>query len=298
MRIMTLDIGGTSIKSAFCQDGQLSAADETPTQAGMGGAHVIGRAIEIIHKYAEHTPFDRIGISTAGQVDPVRGRIIYANKNIPGYTGTEIRRTMEREFGVLTAVANDVNAAAVGEAHFGAGRGERNFACLTYGTGVGGALYLNGELYPGSSFSAGEFGALIIHPEDRHPEEDMYSGCYEKYASATALVQRAMELDPSLDNGRRIFSQIQDPAVRRIVDSWITEILFGLVTITHMINPSCLILGGGVMEQDYVLEQIRLRLPELIMPSFRHVQLRRAELGNRAGLLGAAVCAEQLAQNS
>lgn len=294
MNIMTLDIGGTAIKSALCRDGQLSSPDEFPTQAEAGGAHVIGRALEIIHRYAEKASFDRIGISTAGQVDPVRGRIIYANKNIPGYTGTEISQIMEQEFAVPTAVENDVNAAAIGEAHFGAGRGERDFACLTYGTGVGGALFLNGELYHGSSCSAGEFGALITHPEDRRPQEDMYSGCYEKYASATALVQRAAKLDPSMDSGRRIFSRADEPGVRQLIDDWITEILIGLVTITHMMNPSCFILGGGVMEQPYILEQITLRLPELIMPSFRHVRIRRAELGNRAGLLGAAVCAEQI----
>ena len=294
MNIMTLDIGGTAIKSAVYADQTLVSPAEHPTQASLGGAHVLNRAVEIIRRYAKDHSFDRIGISTAGQVDPARGCIVYANKNIPGYTGTEIRSRMEEEFGVPTAVINDVNSAAVAEAHFGAGRGQRDFACLTYGTGVGGALFTGGALYLGSSCSAGEFGAIITHPEERCPQEDMYSGCYEKYASSTALVRMAMRLDPALDNGRAIFAQKNDPAVRRIIDDWITEILYGLVTITHMMNPSCLILGGGVMEQPYVLQQIQARLYESIMPSFRHVLVRKAELGNRAGLLGAAVSAGEM----
>jgi len=289
MKIMVLDIGGTAIKSAICQDGTLFMEQETPTEASLGGAHVVEKAKELITSYQKKSSFDRIGISTAGQVDPQKGSIIYANQNIPGYTGTPLACILKEAFGVPVSVENDVNAAALGEAVYGAGREEKNFACLTYGTGVGGALYLNGQLYSGSSCSAGEFGAMVTHPEMRNPEADFYSGCYEKYASATALVKRAMEFDSSLINGRLVFSRIQEPGVRKVIDHWIDEIVWGLVTVTHMMNPSCLILGGGVMEQPYVLEQIQTKLYRNIMPSFRHVKLRRAELGNRAGMLGASV---------
>lgn len=292
MKSMVLDIGGTAIKSAIYENGVLSDIRETPTEAAKGGAHVMARAKEILASYQGSHPFERIGISTAGQVDPTLGRIIYANPNIPDYTGTPIREIMEEAFCVPVAVENDVNAAAIGEAHFGAGREYQDFACLTYGTGIGGALFLRGELYSGSSFSAGEFGAMVIHPEDRDPQKDLFSGCYEKYASATALVRRAMEYDPSLTNGRLIFARMDEPAVRRIIDGWILEIVYGLTVITHMLNPSCIILGGGVMEQPYVLEQVREKLYEHIMPSFRHVNIVKASLGNRAGMLGAAFLAE------
>lgn len=290
MTTMVLDVGGTAIKSAICTDGILADIQETPTEADKGGPHVAERMKNIIAEYLQkHTSFKGIGISTAGQVNPVLGQIIYANENIPGYTGTRLKEMMEKEFHIPTYVENDVNAAAIGESVFGAGKGRRNFACLTYGTGVGGAIFYDGKLYSGSSYSAGEFGAIVTHPEKRQADEDLFSGCYEKYASATALVNSAMQFDASLSNGRRIFEEINNPEVKQIVDGWIGEIIYGLITIVHMLNPECIILGGGIMEQPYLLKQIRERLYPEIMPSFRHVKIEKAELGNRAGILGASV---------
>ena len=95
MKTMVLDIGGTAIKSAVAENGVLSDIRETPTQASLGGEHVMALAKEIIASYKEHWDFARIGISTAGQVNPEKGSIIYANHNIPGYTGTPIRAIME-----------------------------------------------------------------------------------------------------------------------------------------------------------------------------------------------------------
>ncbi len=294
MPTMVLDIGGTAIKSGLYQDGALSEIRETATEAMKGGPQVVNRILEIIRDYRNICPFDKIGISTAGQVDPVRGCIIYANENIPGYTGTMLKDIMEQEFQVPTAVENDVNAAAIGEAVFGAGQNQKDFVCLTYGTGVGGAIFTNGKLYSGSSYSAGEFGCIVIHPEERNPAKDLFSGCYERYASTTALVNYAKKLDASLSNGRIIFRRQEEPYVKEIIDRWIMEIVYGLVTIVHMLNPSCAILGGGVMEQPYVLQQIQEKLYQNIMPSFRHVQIKKAELGNRAGMLGAAVLGEAI----
>lgn len=291
MKTITLDVGGTALKSAVYEDGKLYDSKEISTEASLGGSHVVDLIIQTIRSYEQNYKFRHIGISTAGQVNPIDGSIIYANKNIPGYTGIRLKDIVEQQFHVPVAVENDVNSAAVGEAFFGAGRNEQNFVCLTYGTGIGGALFLNGSLHHGSSFSAGEFGAIITHPEERNPEQDFFSGCYEKYASASALVRRAVKLDASLDNGRTIFSKIEIPEIKAIIDDWITEIVYGLVTITHMMNPSCIILGGGVLEQPYLLAEIRRKLHTQIMPSFRHVQVKRAQLGNQAGLLGAAVLA-------
>ena len=120
----------------------------------------------------------------------------------------------------------------------------------------------------------------------------MFSGCYERYASATALVKYAKELDASLSNGRAIFARQQEPEIKQVIDRWIMEIVYGLTTIVHMLNPSCAILGGGVMEQPYVLQQVQEKLYQNLMSSFRHVELKRAELGNHAGMLGAAVLEE------
>jgi predicted NBD/HSP70 family sugar kinase len=289
MAVMALDIGGTAIKSALYNEGTLTDIKETPTQAAQGGSHVVNRIKEIIKEYQKDYSFERIGISTAGQVDPVRGEIVYANQNIPGYMGTKLKKIMEEEFHVPTKVENDVNSAAIAESVFGVGKPYKEFVCLTYGTGVGGAIFANGKLYTGSSYCAGEFGAIVTHPEDRILGKDMFVGCYEKYASVTALVNSALRVDASLTNGRKVFERIGEPKVKEVVDRWILEIIYGLTTIIHMLNPECVILGGGVMEQPYVLERLREQLYQHIMSSYHHVMIEKAALGNRAGMLGAAV---------
>lgn len=287
MRIAAIDIGGTSIKSGIWDGESLSQLSERPTEARLGGAHVMDIVKEILHGFGS---FDAIGISTAGQVNSKEGYIRYANENIPGYTGTRIRDIMEAEFCVPVTVENDVNSAAIGEAGFGAGKDEAEFLCITYGTGVGGAIVINHSIYTGSSFSAAEFGGILVHPEDKIPG-DPFSGCYEKYASTTGLVKRAIAFDGTLDNGRKIFARLEEAQVKAVVDGWIDEIVYGLHSLIHIFNPSCIVLGGGIMEQEYVIQEVRNKTVASVMESFSHVRLVQAKLGNRAGLLGAAYLA-------
>lgn len=289
MKIATLDIGGTSIKSGIWNGHSMEETGEIATNAKNGGPYVIQRAIEILRSYSG---FEAIGISTAGQVDSQKGIIRYANENIPNYTGMPIRQILEETFGVPIAVENDVNAAAMGEAHFGAGKNHPDFLCLTYGTGVGGAIVINKKIYSGSMFSAGEFGAITVHPEDIR-DHDPFSGCYEQYASATALVKKAKAYDERLENGRIIFSCLTEEPVKKIVDDWIDEIVYGLTTVIHIFNPSCIVLGGGVMAQPYILQQVQQKTSKRTMSSFHNVELKTAELGNHAGMLGAAWLAFQ-----
>ena len=290
MKILVFDIGGTSIKYGHCQDGVLTDAKEIPTEAKKGGRHIMDTLISLIEP---QSGYDAIGISTAGQVNAEEGFIIYANENIPHYTGTRIRRELEERFHVPVAVENDVNAAAMGEAVFGAGRDHPDFLCLTYGTGVGGAIVQDRQVYHGSSFSAAEFGAVVTHAEEKLSGRTFFDGCYERYASTTALVQMAMAYDPALDNGRKIFARLDDPRVMQILDRWVDEILLGLSSLIHIFNPACIVLGGGIMVQPLIMELIHRKLPKYIMPSFAHVAIRPAELGNSAGLLGACYLAQQ-----
>ena len=285
MNILVFDIGGTSIKHGLCTNGILNRVNETPTDARKGARHVMETVISLIQKI--DTPYEAIGISTAGQVNASCGSIIYANQNIPGYTGTKIREELEGLFHVPVMVENDVNAAAMGEAIYGAGKDFESFLMLTYGTGVGGAVINNKQVYHGSSYSAGEFGAIITHSDARLRGNDYFDGCYEKYASTTGLVKMAMEYKSSLDNGKKIFASLDDPQVIEILDHWVDEIMLGLATLTHIYNPSCIILGGGIMVQPLIMEKIKAKKDRFIMPSFAHVKLLSAGLGNRAGLLGA-----------
>lgn len=291
MNILVFDIGGTAVKYGILEDGRLTQSHETPTEAHKGGRHILDLICRIA---GEFSGFDTIGISTAGQVNAREGSIIYANSNIPGYTGIRIKEEVESVFHVPVAVENDVNCAALGEAVFGAGKDQNSFLCLTYGTGVGGAIVENRQIYHGSSFSAGEFGGIITHGSCRTGGCDAFDGCYERYASATALVKLVSSHYPSLTDGRKIFAALDDVGVRALIDQWIGEVLLGLTTLTHIFNPSCMILGGGIMAQPYIIEQLHLRFPSCIMPSFSHTKLLTARLGNTAGMLGAAHLASLL----
>lgn len=249
----------------------------------------------VISLIETHSDYDAIGISTAGQVHAKDGYIIYANQNIPGYTGIQFKKNLEELFHVPVAVENDVNAAALGEAVYGAGQNYDQFLMLTYGTGVGGAVINDRKVFHGSSYSASEFGAIITHSDARLSGDDFFDGCYEKYASTTGLLQMIKPYRPELDTGRKIFDALEDDQVVAIIDKWVDEIMLGLATLTHIYNPSCILLGGGIMSQPLILQKIGEKKSRFIMPSFSHVHIAAAALGNSAGMWGANYLASQSA---
>lgn len=286
MRILALDIGGTDIKYGIINESfDILEAHKTPTNAHLGGAHIIDTIIDISKNY---TNIDKIAISTAGQVDSHSGVIVYATDTIPNYTGTRLKEAVEKETGILTVVENDVNSAAYGEAHFGAGKGYDSFICLTYGTGIGGAIFLNGDVFKGSGFSAGEMGHIITHAEGKACTCGG-NGCYEQYASTSALLRAVNELSPTPLDSFEIFSKMNsDEKIKSAVDSWIDEIIIGLISIIYTFNPPLIILGGGIMNEEYIINSINAKLPSRLMESFRNVKIKRATLGNKASMLGAS----------
>lgn len=287
MKIITFDIGGTFIKYALCDETfKLSQSSKIPTDAKQGGRKLIEKVIEIIK---EHKDIDRVAISTAGQVDSLTGTIVFATDTIPGYTGTKIKEMVETATGISAYVENDVNSAAIGEAYFGKAKGYNEFISLTYGTGIGGAIWLNGDLYKGSLCSAGELGHIITHADG----EDCTcggKGCYERYASASALVRNINKAYGKELDGVKIFSEenFSNPIIRNEIDKWIDEIITGLISIIYTFNPSLIVLGGGIMNEDYIINEINCRIQGRLMQSFRNVKIVNSDLGNTAGMLGVA----------
>lgn len=291
MKILAFDIGGTEIKYAFCDENfNLSEKKSVPTNAHEGGKRIIERIVEIIKDCGGA---DRIGISTAGQIDSEKGSVIYATDSIPGYTGTKIKEIIESETGIPTAVENDVNSAAIGEAVFGAAKGCPNFICLTYGTGIGGAIFLDGKLFTGCSFSAGEFGHMITHANGRDCTCGG-KGCYEAYASARALVNNVREKLGREMNGREIFAEFENPEIRTLIDEWIDEIVIGLKSLIYIFNPPLIVAGGGIMNEKYIIDEINNRLHTQLMGSFNEVKIVKALMGNDANKLGAAYIASKI----
>lgn len=293
MSTLSFDIGGTFIKYALIsEDYKIIEKFSKPTEASRGGKAIISDLIEIVNSF--NKPIDRIAISTAGQVDSAIGKIVYSTGNIPDYTGLCVKEFVEVETKLPAFVENDVNCAAVGEAIFGAAKGATDFICLTYGTGIGGALWLNNGLYRGSASSAGELGHIVTHIG----EKDCTcggKGCYESYASAQALVRAVNEKSSLNLDGRGIFlkENFENPEIRGIIDSWIDEIVLGLINIIYTFNPELIVLGGGIMQEAKILQLIEAKLYPRLMKPFEKVKIVQASLGNDAALLGAAYLAKK-----
>lgn len=293
MRILCFDIGGTFIKYGLCNENfNLLEKDKIPTLAENGGQSIIERVIEIIEQY---DGIDRVAVSTAGQVDSENGIVVYSTDNIPYYTGMRVKSLIENKTGIPTFVENDVNSAALGEAHFGAAKGVSDFVCLTLGTGIGGAIFLNNKLYKGSASSAGELGHMIIHSGGKQCTCGG-EGCYECYASASALIKAVNKVSPVELNAFQIFEKenIEKPEIRSEIDKWIDEIIVGLVNIIYIFNPSMIVLGGGIMNEDYIIELIDRKIYTRLMDNFKNVKIVRPKLGNDAGMIGAAYEASKL----
>ncbi len=288
MKIFCVDIGGTYVKSGVLENGVLTDVRETPTNGGDGARAMLSRVAQLVRQ----TPgVARVGVSTAGEVDARTG-VIRLSDNIPGYTGLNPREILKEALCLPVTVENDVNAAAAGEFAFGAARGAQDFLMISYGTGVGGAVYTGGRLYRGCAGSAGEFGGLVTHPEAVEPERQG-TGSYERYASTAALVARVRAVAPALTTGREIFAHLDEPAVKREVDAWLREVVCGMISLIHVFDPALVVLGGGVMQEPYLLGQLRQLAAPMIKPSFRGCRIVPAQLGNSAGLMGAGYLAAQ-----
>lgn len=281
--IIALDIGGTNIKYAcVSREGKIFSSGNLPTEAGRGVEVLLSKIEQIIQKYLDQ---DTIGIavSATGQIDFFQGKVVGGNPIIPGWIGCELVKILEEKYKLPCILENDVNCAALGEAWLGAGKGEKDFLCLTIGTGIGGGIILNQDLYRGASSVAGEFGKLYLEEK---------AGTYEQHASMTALLKQVEQREGISRNGKEIFQLYwkNDFGIVEIVDRWIENIAEGLRTLLYLWNPSCIILGGAVTHQGKPFqEKIEQALSKKITENYlRCLQIRFASLGNQAGLLGAA----------
>jgi glucokinase len=238
-----------------------------------------------------------IGVSAPGPLDPERGIVLDA-PNLHGWHQLPLRARLEAELGVPVRVENDANAAALAEWRFGAGRGARNLIFLTMSTGVGGGLILDGRLYRGGSFQAGEVGHIQIVPGGRLCGCGL-RGCLEAYTSGANIAARIRE-DVERGEGRAILELAGGDASRisarhwveairagdayalRLRDEYLEALSHGLGILVMTLNPDRIVLGTMIRENtDLFLDELRARLRQRVWPSFAHVDVVPGELGAR-----------------
>lgn len=279
-----IDLGGTQVRVALARsDGRLVASVKTRTHTLPTAQAMVDWAAAEIDRRRGREKVRSITIAAPGPIDLKRG-VLVNPPNLPWKNVPLVAMMNRASGGAKVQLANDADMAGLGEFHHGAGRGTRNMVYITWSTGVGGGLIIDGRLHRGAHGTAGEIGHTIIDPDgplDRCGQR----GCLEAFVSGTALQREtgrpAAELFASAARGDRHARAVVEKAARYMGTA--------LISLTNALDPEMFVIGGGV-SRSWALVQptmlATLRSSPFIKPA-RRPRLRRARLGDRAGQVGA-----------
>jgi glucokinase len=304
-----VDIGGTKVAGGVVdEDGRILAQHrlKTPARDAEATTDAIVSVVETLT--SRHDGVEAIGLGIAGFVDASRS-VVYFAPNLLGWRDGPLRDEVEKRVGLPVVVENDANAAAWGEARFGAGREERYIACVTLGTGVGGGIVVDRELFRGGFGVGAEIGHIQM-VEGGRPCGCGQRGCWEQYASGGALVRYARERAAEERENAEILLSLGDGTPEGITGRHVTRAAHqgdsvalaafaelghwvgqGLADLAAVLDPECFVLGGGVSEAgDVLLKPTAAAFEQLLTGRGRRplAEVVLAQLGNDAGLVGAA----------
>lgn len=304
-----VDLGGTSIKVGLCNaSGDLLQTYEGPTEAAGGTDTVLNNIAACVRELvspesAEWESVAGVGIGIAGFLNIPEG-IIDFSANLP-FRDVPVKRIMEEKLGKPVKINNDANVAALGEAWGGAGRGVSNVVCYTLGTGVGGGIILNDRLIEGFKGMAGELGHMSVVPDLEAIQCGCGNmGCLETVSSATGIIRMGRDavqrgdktslalLDHEVNAAKDVIDAAKngDEVAQRIVSRAAFYLGKSLAAVAVVVNPQRFILGGGVSKAgEFLFEQVREAFRKLTPTNAQEgVEIVAAELGNNAGVVGAA----------
>lgn len=305
-----IDLGGTNIKGVLTDEtGDVLCWYNGPTGAEHGPEYVLGRMKQAIADLIGRAsiPFAEIkgiGIGLPGQVDPASGTAIFL-PNLPGWSNIPVRSMLETNLQIRVEIENDVRMAAWGEKLRGAGREIDDFICLALGTGIGSGIFIQGRMLLGHNRGAGEIGHIPV-VRNGVPCSCGSRGCLEMYASGRAIARYASEIlasgtqslmrDMVHNDLSKLTSLIVKEAAERgdqpardLISSTAEYLSIGLVTLSNLFNPQMIALGGGVMGLgEMLLAPVRECVKKWSMPFNKGVEIVPAQLGEKAGALGAA----------
>jgi glucokinase len=288
-----IDLGGTKIAIGLIDgEGKVLARAEVPTMPEAGAAAAERRIVEALGGLiaTARVEIAGIGIGSTGPIDPLTGEMGDVN-TLPGWQGWNLVRALEARFGVKAAMENDADAAALGEARWGAGRGLKSLICVTFGTGVGGGILLDGRVYRGAGGSHPELGHFVIDPKG--PECSCGArGCWEAVACGPAMEERYRALSGETLDGAAICERARkgEPVAVETVKQQAEWMALGLADMVSIFMPEALVLGGSLMRSaELFLPEIRRAIAancKVVPHELCRVEV--ATLGPGVGLLGAA----------
>lgn len=304
-----IDVGGTFVKAGVVdENGNIVADGKIASECDKGGNKLAENAATLVMRLLEKSGISKdqivgAGMGFPGFIDSKNGIVVYSNNvRLSDFPVVEI---MQAKLGLKVKVANDANVAALGEKMFGAGKEYNDMVMITLGTGVGAGIIIDGKLFEGNRSAGAEIGhMLLVHGGEQCTCGR--KGCFEAYSSATALIRdtkRAMQNHKdslmweigSIDNvtGKTPFDYAKkDKYAAEVVNNYIEMLGSALTDIANIFRPEAIIIGGGVCAQgDNLIVPLKQKIQsELFGAEFGspEVVLRIAELGNKAGLLGAA----------
>lgn len=298
-----IDIGGTAVKMGIVTEtGEILCKSQYPVAFDHYETPILTTVLQSAELFLSEqnispTSLSGIAVSATGQIDSHLGMVAGGGGNIRNWTGARIKEEFESRYHLRTVVINDANCVALGEAWIGNAKDQKNALIFTIGTGLGGGIMVDGKILLGASGFAGELGHFSIHFEGR-PCTCGNKGCFEQYASMTALIKQVKQYMEAHDikvdgevNGLYIFEQIKagNSWMAEIVDAWICDISHGITSLVHIFNPDVVLVGGGVsLQKELFVDKLEKKLQEKIMPNFRkQLKLLPAKLGNDAGMVGA-----------
>ena len=305
-----IDLGGTNIAAGLVSDdGKVLAKKSLPTRSERGSAAVLADIALLCKELADESPASvrHVGIGCPGTVNSAEGIVLLA-PNI-NFRDISISQEMSRLLKIPVLVDNDANCAALGEAKFGAAKGSQNSVTITLGTGIGGGIVIGGKIYTGTFFGAGEVGHQIIRAGGNVCGCGR-RGCWEAYASAASLIRKAQQWthrvatsrisemadgDPGKITAKIIFDAAGegDGFAREIVDEYVNDLCIGMGNLINIFQPDVMVIGGGVSGHGQgLIDAIECRMPDVVFAGNVVTNFVIAELGNDAGIVGAACLSE------
>jgi glucokinase len=304
--VLAVDIGGTkTVAARVAGDGQIVGRRREPTSTA-GPSAVVSQLVRLLRGLegdTNHQPTQSVGIGIAAVLEPDSDLVIWG-PNLPGFRDVQLREPLEDALQLPVYIEYDGHTAVLGEWWRGAGRGFQNVVSIIIGTGLGGGMILDGRLYRGRDRLAGAAGWFTLATETHLDGQARQCGHWELLAAGPGIVRRAIQglgagapstLSPQCLTTEQVFDAARsgDGYAQAIVGETARVIGIGVANIVSLVNPDLVVLGGGVGTQaDLLLEPVRQIVRDQAQPiSGRSVRIEVSQLGEDAGLLGAAYAA-------